>query len=161
MARALEQVLLLLAASGFSERVLEEALRDLSRLGPYTVLDEVQHLRRYVVGAGTSVQYYRRSSGSRSSLSESDQVVSSVIESLTKEARLSASEVASRLTAIANEKPGTEVPAFKAKDGLRSWLRRLAEQWGPSQLLHYATRVRNDAVHSPAVDWPLRPRESG
>jgi hypothetical protein len=161
MARALEQVLLLLAASGFSDRVLEEGLRDLSRLGPYAVVDEVQHLRRNVLGGGTGMQYSRRQSVKGSLLSESDQVVSSVIASLTKEAGLSASEVASRLTAMANDGPGVEVPAFKAKEGLRAWLKQLANTWGASQLLHYATRIRNDAVHSPDVDWPLRPRERG
>ncbi len=51
--------------------------------------------------------------------------------------------------------PNIALPEYN-KLSFRSWLERIGEIVSPSLLLHVASRLRNEAVHAPRSDWPLR-----
>jgi hypothetical protein len=95
------------------------------------------------------------------STKEREMVVSKVLQLLIDEARLTPLLAADALGQALSKSPGEppELPPFRAKEGLRAWLRRVAAHIPSSELLHHASSIRNSAAHIGQPDWPLRKRE--
>tara|TARA_R110002020_G_scaffold374255_1_gene585629 strand:- start:211 stop:687 length:477 start_codon:yes stop_codon:yes gene_type:complete len=154
--RSLDQVLSLLAASGYSEKVIYEAFEYLMRIGPSEGADRVRRLKaaladRHGTSSPTEMGYPGASSGAG---------MDQLIRMLTDELRLSASEIAYRMAAgIQGRDPGAKLPEFRPKDGLRKWLQQLSRQRSQSEILHIATRIRNEEIHRPSLDWSISKEE--
>lgn len=86
------------------------------------------------------------------------QVADRVVQLLQTEARLTPSLAAQLLSKSLASTTSRHLPQFRPKEGLRSWVSRLTKDVSNSELLHHATKIRNQAVHSSGVDWPLRER---
>ncbi|MNQ68093.1 hypothetical protein D3C85_826380 [compost metagenome] len=156
MNKEFNRVCLLIAASGLDERTISEAFRAARAVGPAGVVDAIRHLRRSVINSG-EVRVAREEPALQP-FDHLDAVVEQVIDLLQNDAGLSAADTAGLLLGVVKSdgRAPRDFPEFRAKEGLRRWLRRLVRMVGPSQLLHYATRIRNDVVHSPVSDWTLR-----
>lgn len=48
------------------------------------------------------------------------------------------------------------VDPFREKEGLRKWLVKLEDRFGPSELLHQITKIKNRYSDSKSSGWSLR-----
>jgi hypothetical protein len=156
-----DRIALLLAASGLTERAIFDGLKELEALGPSATIRRIKTIRQLMVGQARNLLVEEYSVDQPDSTKEREMVVSKVLQLLIDEARLTPSLAAERLRQALNKNPGEtpELPPFRAKEGLRAWLRRLAAHIPSSELLHHASSIRNSAAHIGQPDWPLRKRE--
>ena len=156
MKRSFDQLVGMLAASGLSERAMYEALQELMRIGPGHAVDRIMVVR--------SIIPHLMTEGGRRAPVEGPSVPPStldrIVEMLTREANLPAADAAELLSIRLSEKfPATKIPTFRPKDGLRKWLNQLAKTRSTSEIMHLATRIRNEVVHRPTLQWSIGPRE--
>jgi hypothetical protein len=157
-----ERLAFLLAASGLSERAIQDSLREVELLGADAVARRVRALRHAVTTRGSDLFRTESDTYEVGADRERDEVAAKVSRLLISEAQLSSVEAADRLRKALITAPHllpNEIPAFKPKQGFRSWIRRVAGAVPPSELLHHASKIRNSAVHFKPSDWPLRERE--
>jgi hypothetical protein len=158
---ALEKLAILLAASGLSDKAIRESLKEVEYIGAETLVSMIQDIRHTLDARRWDLFSVDRNLGRDDALErERDQIADQVIRLLLGEAHLSASVAAKRIgEALTDAQKYTQdIPPFKPKQGFRNWIRRLPDIVTPSELLHYATRIRNAEVHVP-TDWPLRDRK--
>jgi len=67
-------------------------------------------------------------------------------------------ELSARLRDIDKVK-GKAIPGY-SKTSLAVWVDRVSGLFSPSEILHVATMIRNERVHSSPLDWSLRKYES-
>jgi hypothetical protein len=155
-----EKLILLLAASNLSERTIYEALRDFERRSPSEVTSRVQALR-HVLSGRAGDWLLREFRATEYGLNrEHNEIASKVIQLLIEEAGLRAPAAAQKMVEALNRaRPDLVIPPFRQRDGFRDWLRRVADSVPASELLHHASKIRNESVHPKLPDWPLRNRE--
>jgi hypothetical protein len=159
MANALERLLLMLAASGMTEKEIYMLRHEIDRLSPsqFTamVIDTRRHLRELppdFFGLKKAKSYSGRDLDS----SASDEAMRLLFEDARMPVAVAVRNLkASLVTGIAKNQ---KIPPFRTKEGVRSWIETLARSFGASFILHHATRVRNAVVHDVGNDWPLRDR---
>jgi len=148
---------LLLAGTGWTDKKMRAVLRWVERNGAEPVIDLVMMLRVSVrtVSLESDDEYFESASA------EHESAIEQVLHLLRNEAALAAAEAGTLLEDQLRRDQGLAhgLPKFNAKKGLKTWLKRVAKLVPPSELLHHATVVRNQAVHSPTTDWPLRKRK--
>lgn len=158
MKGGIERLVALLAASGYEERDLISMARAAHDVHPSRLVDMVSDSRKIMSRPlGQTGSEAGDASGAGEERVRRD-AVDRVANLLIQEAKLSPSEAALRM-AKALPKHGKEIAVFRPKDGLRAWLTRISSRFSPSELLHYATRIRNESTHQTSSDWPLRDRD--
>lgn len=160
MRRLPEQFLLLLSASGFSERELLSLLRNLQEYPPELIVDivyefrrEMQHrLKDHPPTAGP-LRRPRRGVGH-----PKHAMVSQAAQLLRDEAGLTVARAARELLDSLREENRIRPTDLKPpnRESFNRWLVKLLDRVGPSILLHHATRIRNRYVHHTESDWPLK-----
>ena len=151
----------LLAASGLSDREIMAELKAAERLGNATLIAQVRAIRAAIRKEGwRDLLDVPRAEELKPSTTKN--LAKQVDLLLRREAALSAQRAAAVLTRALKDEgvPSTAVPAFRPKKGFASWLNSVARAVSPSMLLHLATRIRNEAIHAPPGDWPLRERKT-
>jgi hypothetical protein len=151
---------ILLAASGLNDRTLRAGLKEFELEGIEPVIRRIQQLRRKQLETTPPLRYEEELSDTSESDQQREYLARQVTRLLQEEAHLNASDAAARLVeSLASRYGGSELPAFRPKEGLISWLKKLAKQVPPSELLHHATKIRSTIVHgSGSTAWPLRDR---
>jgi hypothetical protein len=156
-----DRIALLLAASGLTDRAIFDGLKELEALGAGASVRRIQKIRQKIASRGGNLLIEEYGVSQTNSDKERETVVSKVLQLLIDEARLTppiaAERIREALSKGSRETP--ELPPFRPKDGLRAWLRRLADHIPSSELLHHASSIRNSAAHIAEPDWPLRNRE--
>lgn len=152
MKRSTQQLAVCLAASSITEHALVDAMHDLTHGGVTDFVDQVMRLRHMFRSDEFLSQLelnlnYSPYSG----------IADEISRLLRVEARLSASDAARCLQQGIREISSEKLPPFKPRTGFRQWVERILDQVPPSELLHVATRIRNERVHQP-THWPLRDR---
>jgi hypothetical protein len=160
MTPPIERLAILLAASGLSEKVIRESLKEVEYRGAEALVSMVQDIRHTLDSREWNLLVYDYSGRDSSLERERDQITDQVIRLLLAEAHLSPSVAAERMQeALTQAQKGDHsIPFFRSKQGFRNWIKKLSAIVTPSELLHYATRIRNAEVHVP-TDWPLRDRK--
>lgn len=82
-----------------------------------------------------------------------------VVELLVRESGLTVKECFILMERMLKEVfPGRHVPHPNSKMGMAAWLRSLSKEYSDSELLHVASRLRNQVVHgmSRPDDWVLK-----
>lgn len=152
-------MLVLLAASGLSERELREGINALDLRSPEEVVRLVMELRR------ESKNLIDKRLRSRShhhfdypqDESGSSDTIFRVEELLRSEAHMTVKEATRELLeSLKNRHGELPLPSLSSKKSFRSWLSTLLRHISESELLHIATVIRNSRVHSATSDWPLR-----
>lgn len=147
-----ERLILVLAASQIPEDDVFDALKALEKMGASQVTKLVYSYRREIQSVGTHL--LRGTEFGAPYL----QVVEDIYRLLISEANIPATD-AGRLLYLSLSRNSKSIPPFRAKEGFRRWLTQIAKKMPPSELLHHATKIRNQAVHNErATDWPLRSR---
>lgn len=148
-------LILLLAASKLTRRELAEAIRDLHQNPPDELLIRVEEVRR------ANRRFVREQSWMGPRYRPEDRptdAIGRVEHLLRREANLTVAQAASALITAMERDLGTGSELFvpPKRESFRKWLKRMTRIVSVSQLLHYATQIRNDAVHRGESDWPLR-----
>lgn len=146
-----ERLVLLLAASQIAEEEIFEALKTAERMGASRVTESVYSFRKELRAIGP-----RMLRGTEYDVPHL-QIVEDVYRLLIIEAGIPATD-AGQLLYSSVSKNSKNIPQFRAKEGFRRWLTQIAKRLPPSELLHHATKIRNQSVHGASPDWPLRSR---
>ena len=160
MKNSVEQLIAILAISGMSESEIQDAVRAAREIGPSQMGKRVRTFRQRLRMLTSDLQEPEHLNATLPF--SHTPVVEEVVRLLLMEASLSAFEAADRLyvSLRSSSREYKSIPAFKPKMGIRTWLDQLTEKIPSSDLLHHATKIRNDVVHMGAqTDWPLKDRE--
>ena len=159
MRLGIQRLALLLAASGLSDKEIVQLLRSAEKYGPGPILEQVRSIRA-AVGELDAISPKEKELAADSRISTEADVVVRIEELLRKEAGMPASAAAAAMerALVSEGLRSKSLPRFDSKRGLWRWLGRIAAVVPPAKLLHIATRIRNEAVHRPDGDWPLRKR---
>lgn len=157
MNTSVDRLALLLAASGLSDKAIYEALQASKSIDTTDLVHRIQFLRQFLFSRLAAGEDASRGSPATN---QRRQTADRIIKLLQTEARLSGTRAAHLLAqSLMSDMPLTDLPKFRSKIGLRTWLMQLPVQ--SSELLHHATKIRNDVIHAhTAPAWPLRERES-
>jgi hypothetical protein len=161
--RAIDRLCLLLASSDFSDKELREMVSVLERVSPAELARVVERLRTL---AAHEISRLRKA-GSHTDLERSGALenrtgIATRVERLLRgDAGLSSSQAIKLLVDVLIT--GAGIPERmvrpRARETLRQWVLRISSDIPPSELLHYASALRNQLVHASPSDWPLRDRE--
>lgn len=157
----LHNIALALAATGLSAKQLESALKELQRDGYFSLLQIVTEMQK-ADRTNSREDQVRVKPPSRSQPRESEAVI--LIEKmLREEAGLSAADAVRLLTEEATLRYRKDTPALPpySRNSLRDWLERLLRVLPSSEVLHLASRIRNERSHGVgASTWKLNPERS-
>ena len=146
MTKAVGRILLLLAGTRLTSSDLQTFGRWVERNGSRGLADAIQRLRQ--VASDSELPPHTNV------LVPSD--VSRRIEQLLiGETGLTKIEAAKRFRAMLSKDFKIVVPPL-SRTNFGTWMSRLAAKVPESTLLQAATRVRNERVHAPRLDWPLK-----
>ena len=152
----LSRLCMLLAAMRLSEVELIALLRELRDAPLPQILSHVHKYKSLLDQESLSVQLpvepVDPSSARESPISE--EITSQIERLLVREAGLTKAVAAQALSAalLARNPRGTPAP-FNAKDGFSRWLKQLALDFSPSEILHAAAMIRSSRVHAQGDDW--------
>lgn len=171
MKQYIEKICLALAASSLSDNEIKLAVKWIEGNGSRPLIEMITDARNAVhesVGSSTNrlppmAMEYERPRGKLTSVDKGKLDIGSKIERLLKhEAGLSVEKAASLLLAAleSHMEPGAQKNLPRPnKEGFRKWIARLTKKVSESLILNQATRIRNEKVHEPVRDWPLRRRD--
>jgi hypothetical protein len=161
-------MIVLLTAAGWRPSEIHELLMSLRSVSPYQVdkwIHSAQYMLRDLERGMDMIPYESVRSPmprvSVSSTSPPSGLGEKVSQLVRDEAGLGAEEAASELSlrlARAHKTKADLVPPLSRKSFV-SWVDRLASVFPASEILHVATKIRNERVHSGALDWSLRKYE--
>lgn len=165
MTRDIEQVLLLLAGSNVKLSSIREFVRWAEDVGPKSVDMTVRELRfetrQIIMGLERSWVRDRPDDVRTGQPRGHESSAHRVKDLLLQESGLTA-KVASHLLleAVArNSKVDPDSLPKLNKENFVRWVDKLSKHCTYSEILHAATRIRNDLIHSKSRHWPLRSRE--
>jgi len=157
MKLAVDRVILLLAASGLDEATIYRTMREIERIGASRVTMEVEKIRHRLPAFA---KHYTDELFGETSPKELERrrVIARVDEMLRHEAKLPISQAARMLSVslMKSDRSIGPIPKFKSKQGFSDWLSRLSSTVSSAELLHHATKIRNEYVHKAGSDWPLK-----
>ncbi|WP_182851009.1 hypothetical protein [Metapseudomonas otitidis] len=149
---------MLLVAAGFDRYRVESLVYEINDIGVRKVLGEFERVYKTSDGGG---HYYERNY-SKKNVSEEYQgsdVVVRVVDLLVNESNLSVGQsffVLERELELTF--PGREIAVPRPKSGLASWVKALTKEFTESELLHVASKIRNQVAHGHGAgdDWVLK-----
>lgn len=154
----IRKLCILLAAAGFDRYRVEELIVDLSRVTPKKIMSEFDKARRYFEdGLDVDIKSSIKKQGFDNRTH--DDTTSKIVELLLKESRLTPKESFYLLEGMLRETfPNRDFPPPNSKMGIAGWIRALTKEFSDSELLHVASRLRNQIVHGigPQNDWVLK-----
>ena len=153
-----ERLALLLAASGLSDKVIHDAIRELRSVDEKELVERIRFLRGFLFSQLARRQEQSKAENTRAvEAARRLEIAVEIIRLLQIEAKLPTARAADLLTqSFLEEKPKGAFPKYRPKEGLRAWLTRLP--FSSSELLHHATKIRNRVMHAEGTAWPLRER---
>ena len=105
-------------------------------------------------------RHCRGESGQSNASKQGAEIADKVEDLLLGDARLTKSQAIELMTRELGEYAPTASPLpYSGKMSFRAWIERLQVSTPPSVLLHIANKIRNELVHLPKSDWPLRKRD--
>lgn len=166
----IQRLLLLISSWGYTSRELYDLFSALKAYRPERLCDIIEELR---FGITQRLEHELQENESlQSGQSEEEphqrprrdfallapEIVERVESLLLGEAHLSVSRAATRLqrSLSADKRFGVRALHSRRPAAFRDWLIELVDKAGPSEVLHHATRIRNEFVHRSESDWPLR-----
>ncbi|MCK9638143.1 MAG: hypothetical protein M0R41_17875 [Methylobacter tundripaludum] len=145
----------LIASAGFREEELSDFVAALKESAPSEFANDVSSARRIILASsrkshGDAVAKDRKVGSPAETLEEK------VVQLLVIDAGLSRGAAADALlNSIRNKYPDIFLPNF-GKMGFGEWIRKIAQRLSPSEILHFASIIRDQHVHDINNDWRLK-----
>lgn len=150
-------------SANFSQYQVEDLLEIISRTNPKKIIIEFEKIRKVVETSSdsnfTPSKIQAASKNAFSSTFPSEDTVLRVVDLLKNEAGLSARESFDLLDrTLRDNYPNRHYPMPNPKAGITAWIRALTHDFTDSELLHIASRLRNQIVHGSEKldDWRLK-----
>lgn len=163
MSGAEGKIVLLLAASDLTANEIRSFFKSLDRAGPSELVRRIEQMRSLATGEQVVRSEGKSNSGS-SRFQEYDTVLNTIENLLIGDAGLSKAQATNLLYSEVTRTHGNDyyIPSPN-KVAFKLWMVRLLDQIPPSDIMHIASKIRNDIVHGrkSASEWPLytRPRD--
>ena len=157
MANLEARLILHLAASEFSSAEIRGALKSIERIGLSEVNRRIEQARGVALGIETTASLVR-GVGHDDRFKEHATVISNIEQLLLEAAGMSKAEASKVLYSELVRELGREyyLPTPN-KIAFRLWMARLLDQVPAGEVMHIASRIRNEVVHGrrSMSDWPL------
>lgn len=148
------QILLLLASSGFSEKDVHDFLNSAVKYGPNNCLREFSYARQKL--RELRADQFEVGLESRHVSRLPSEALSKIERLLLDEAGLPKTAAVEFLTReLTRRYPNRPVPS-ESRKGFATWIEKLSHTFPESELLHIATKIRNEFVHQAPSDWRLK-----
>lgn len=153
MSTAYQKICRLLASSGFREYEIAEFARTAFNANPSGLVEDVAQLRRLMddslLGRAIDIAIHQN-------FIQTSEVEDKIERLLIQDTGLPRALAVERFSSVLQSHfPEVVIPP-ESRKGFRSWIRRLTTIVPEKELLHLATRVRNQLVHEAPSDWRLK-----
>lgn len=158
----LKNFYLLMAGAGFSSYRAEELILEISKKHPKDIAAEYEkQIRLWGIQGSASDHYYKKKPAPSHDIKMDAQskAVSLIMSGSALTVRQSM-EIVNRI--LIETFPDRKFSAPNPKAGIASWIRSLSKSLTESELLHVATKFRNQSVHfnSDQQDWVLKEKNA-
>ena len=155
----IRKLCMLLAAAGFDRYRVEDLFHDLREMSVRKLLAEFSKYEHETdtYSEARTVPLSRKTNY-EPRFTEND-TSARIVDLLTNEARLSVRQAFQLMdTALQEAFPDKNFPAPNSKMGISAWVKSLNKYFSESELLHVASRLRNQLVHGikSKDDWALK-----
>lgn len=158
MSEDIKKMCMLLAAAGFNARRVEELLLEIDRLSHKKILSEFDSSCYILSGRAGQVEVnHQRKAVASNELRGT--TADKIVDLLVKESRLTVRQSFIFLEETLKESfPGRIVPPPNYKSGISAWIKTLSKHFSESELLHVASKLRNQIMHGLVRhdDWTLK-----
>jgi hypothetical protein len=158
----LRNLFLLMAGAGLTPQKVEEIMWEISKRSPQKIAVEYERqLRRLGVPVNESDGYQkRRQTPNHDIKTDAQSKAINLIKSGSALTVKESLEIFNRI--LMDTFPDRKFSAPNAKAGLAAWIRSLSRTLTESELLHVATKFRNQSAHSGAdqQDWVLEEKNA-
>jgi hypothetical protein len=144
----LRQFCTLMAGANFEQKQVRELLSLISKTSPQQLYAEIDSIRSQFSPEARRTGHVTEE--------PSDQFSARIADLLINEANFTKIEAHQLLgLGLKHSFPDRVLPLFSSKAGFMAWIRSLRKMYTDSELLHVATRLRNERVHGLGVkdDW--------
>lgn len=154
----IKRICMLLVAAGFDRYAAEDVIREIKKSDVKKILSEFDKVRKslqVVSDAGERVSSKKNNDDYYKDRSVSEKIYDLLI----LESNLSAKQGFAALESMLREAyPDRLVTTPNPKSGFAAWVRSLNKDFSDSELLHVASRLRNQIVHglNERDDWILK-----
>lgn len=156
MRMSYQRICALLAAADIDEREIWEFATAVSEVGPPEVARRVRDIRNMLMGDMRSYETDSQVRKSASNPGLPSETAEKIAQLLLFEAGLSKLSAITLLTQkLQTLYPSKSIPQ-ESRKGFTNWIQKLSTIVSEAELLHLATRVRNEFVHDRPADWHLR-----
>jgi len=158
----LQSFYLLMAGAGLTPDRVEELIWEISKKSPQKIAIEYEkQLKQWGVPGSGSGTYYRKKQAPTHDMKMDAQ--SKAINLIMSGSDLTVKESLEMVNQILMETfPDRNFSAPNPKAGIASWVRSLSRKLTESELLHVATKFRNQSAHfnSDQQDWVLKEKNA-
>ncbi|MCP1606032.1 hypothetical protein [Pseudomonas citronellolis] len=154
----LKRLMMLLVAAGFDRYRVEDLIYNIRETSIKRMLSELDRLEK---GLGTESssggEYHPKRS--YSDTKDYSDVVAKVVDLLINESNLPINKAFLSLErTLESTFPGRFIPEPKPKAGFSAWVKALNKEFSESELLHVASKIRNNVIHGGVggSDWALK-----
>ncbi len=157
-----EKICALLAASNFKEQDIFEFVSYLKNNQIYDSIDLIMDIRRSITNSvksyGFTPDYPHSNENLRSyrDLEELSETENKIVHLLLEDAGISKNLAIELITDELKDRYGIDIIPHESRKGFTNWIRRLLKIVSESELLHIATKIRNNFVHNNPSDWKLK-----
>ena len=154
MKRNFQRIFVLLAASDLKESEIIEFISLVREIGPNAVAAYIFNARKLISSMRQAEfdLYVEHKSNAQSNFNSYDKISRLLLD----EARLSKIQAIELLSKeIARGYPNIQIPS-ESRKGFSIWLEKLTNIISESELLHIATKIRNEYVYDRPLDWRLK-----
>ncbi|MDX9682196.1 hypothetical protein [Pseudomonas protegens] len=154
----IKRLCMLLAAAGFDRYGAEDVIQAIKSSDTKKILSELDRFNK-VLMAGSETKEKVSNKKHQDDYYKDRSVAEKVYDLLITESRLSAKQGFAAFEGMLREAyPNKMVVTPNPKNGFTAWIRMLSRDFSDSELLHVASRLRNQIVHglNDKDDWILK-----
>lgn len=161
MSRSYQKICALLAASNFNENEIFEFISNSQINGPYDAIRHIMDMRHLITNGLKNNDFGAVDRGSMRNyelpydFEEASETERKIVHLLLEDAGLPKIIAISLITQELEKKYGNIIIPHENRKGFANWVRRLLKFISESELLHIATKIRNEYVHDIPSDWRL------
>jgi hypothetical protein len=154
MSNGFKKICNLLAAADISEREVMDFITELERSHVHDIVTNISAIKKMlksgVMDFSTSLEYDQKPYHFQLHSDTEKKIASLLLD----EASLPKTMAVSLMTEELSKRYHVHIPP-ESRKGFTNWIRKLQEFIPESELLHVATRIRNNFVHDQDYDWRL------
>lgn len=155
MSNGYKKICNILAASNVSEREIYDFLSTIHNISEHEILDHIMDVRKMLATEFGNFNHSSKYWNNAPSFEIPSETENKIVHLLLEEADLPKTLAVSLMTEELEKRFPFSIPS-ESRKGFSNWIRKLLSTIPESELLHIATRIRNEYVHDQKYDWRLK-----